>query len=191
MAVSLTNDRAETWRHDVYGDVITIERKINSNSGGAPFTLRDARGNKVAAGRSEIDAVLEHFSVDVSNPVTVMTQDLSRSFLHSGKDEDKYRFFMQATLLENVRTQLLYAEENVGEMERQVKEKQKELPAKELAVQKLKEQLTEAQAIGQLRQQEEVVTWKIAWHNVFVKRQDVAKYEGMLSTVRAPARTIM
>jgi len=92
---------------------------------------------------------------------------------------------MQATLLESVRMQLLYAEENVGEMERQVKEKQKELPKKELAVQKLKEQLTEAQAIGQLRQQEEVVTWKIAWHNVFVKRQDVTKYEGMLSTVRS------
>jgi len=95
VAVSLRNDAAETYRHDVYGDVITIERKINNNSGGAPFTVRDAQGNKVAAGRGEIDAVLEHFSVDVSNPVTVMTQDLSRSFLHSGKDEDKYKFFMQ------------------------------------------------------------------------------------------------
>ena len=29
--------------------------------------------------------------------------------------------------------------------------------------------------------------WKIAWHNVFVKRRDVEKYEGMLSTEAAPA----
>jgi hypothetical protein len=70
--------------------------------------VKDARGNKVAAGKGEIEAVLDHFSVDVSNPVTVMTQDSSRTFLHSGKDDDKYRFFMQATLLENVRRPALH-----------------------------------------------------------------------------------
>lgn len=32
-----------------------------------------------------------------------MTQDLSRDFLQSGRDEDKYRFFMKATLLDKVR----------------------------------------------------------------------------------------
>jgi hypothetical protein len=40
VAVSLRNDGTETYRHELYGDVITIERKINGNSGGAPFTVR-------------------------------------------------------------------------------------------------------------------------------------------------------
>ena len=68
-------------------------------------------------GKGDLDAILEHFSLDVSNPCTVMSQDASRSFLHSGRDEDKYKFFMKATLLESVRTGLLLTEENVTQMQ--------------------------------------------------------------------------
>jgi hypothetical protein len=75
-----------------------------------------------------------HFLSPVPNPQVQFTTFAPVPFLLS--------LFLSAW---QVRTQLVYAEENVEEMERQVKETEKELPAKELAVQKLKDQLTEAQ----------------------------------------------
>jgi hypothetical protein len=33
---------------------------------------------------SELERLLDHFNVDVNNPINVMTQDSSRQFLQSG-----------------------------------------------------------------------------------------------------------
>jgi len=52
--------------------------------GSSTLKLKSAAGKDVAGGRKELERLLDHFNVDVNNPINVMTQDSSRQFLQSG-----------------------------------------------------------------------------------------------------------
>lgn len=47
--------------------------------------------------KEEVHAVLRHFGLDFSNPVAYLTQDKSKTFLVSARDEDLYAFFTEVT----------------------------------------------------------------------------------------------
>ena len=65
--------------------------------------------------------------------------------VRSGRDEDKYKFFMQATLLQTVKNSILVAEQNAVEMKQHVKALDESVPEKEQHLAHLKDQLSEAQ----------------------------------------------
>ena len=65
-----------------FGDFITVERRITRTN--APYRLLDARGKCLTTKKDEVDAVLDHFSIDASNPLTIITQDMARQFLSGG-----------------------------------------------------------------------------------------------------------
>ena len=104
--VSICNIGQDALEPDVYGNVITVERTINA-TGAAPFKIRNQWGKEMGSSRDALTRVTDHFNIDVDNPIVVMSQDSSRQFLHSGKDSDKYKFFVKATLLEDIHC-LLY-----------------------------------------------------------------------------------
>ena len=92
----------DAFRPEAYGKSITIERRVHT-SGSSNFTLKDWRGRKVqGAARDELDRLTGHLNLDASNPITVMTQDISRSFLGgstASSDSKKYELYMDATML--------------------------------------------------------------------------------------------
>lgn len=67
-----------------FGERITIERSIKA-AGGTDVKLLDERGKRVTVGkpRDTLFAMLEHFCIDVTNPLTIITQDKARQFLSS------------------------------------------------------------------------------------------------------------
>jgi len=183
VSVTLRNNGPEAFDPHRYGGAITVERKISMSS--ASFQLFghiNGQKHKVGTqGKGDLDAILEHFSLDVSNPCTVMSQDASRSFLHSGRDEDKYKFFMKATLLESVRQGLLLTEENVTQMQGHVQVLEASVPGMKAELIKLKDQLIEAQAVEKLREQEGNVKKRLAWSFVYKKRASVQEIEDLLA----------
>mmetsp|Transcript_10985 Transcript_10985/g.20939 ORF Transcript_10985/g.20939 Transcript_10985/m.20939 type:complete len:1058 (+) Transcript_10985:150-3323(+) len=166
VSVTLRNEGEEAFKPEVYGSCITVERRIQASSG-AQFTVKNSSGAKVAQGKHDLEMILDHLSIDVNNPCTVMTQDNSRDFLHSGKDEDKYRFFMQATLLDKVRDELMYAEQNVKSMMEILSKMEQELLEKEKELQGMQERLHAAQEIDRWREDERKLVRKIAWQDVY------------------------
>ena len=66
-----------------YGKLITIERRITKTS--YPFKIIGANGKTAPlSGKSvkdDVDAILDNFSINAGNPLTVITQDMSRQFL--------------------------------------------------------------------------------------------------------------
>lgn len=65
---------------DRFGSTITIERRINK-SGGNPYKLLSHNGRTMSTKKEDVDAVLDKFVIDAGNPLTVITQDMARSFL--------------------------------------------------------------------------------------------------------------
>lgn len=60
------------------------------------------RGRKREESRTQLDGVLDGLNLNGSNPIAVMTQDITRSFLAGSSDKSdrkKFEIYMEATLL--------------------------------------------------------------------------------------------
>lgn len=90
----------EAYRHDVYGDSITIERRITTRS--HSWIFRAANNRIVSRKKEELEHILHTLGLNASNPVTVMTQNTARGLLGSTTskaDHEKYDLYMDATQL--------------------------------------------------------------------------------------------
>ena len=58
--VSLSNGGSDGYKQDVYGNVVTVERTINSGSGFNGYKLLDAAGKEQSRSRHELYEMLDH-----------------------------------------------------------------------------------------------------------------------------------
>ena len=127
--VTLWNGAPDGHRREELGDEVTIERRINT-TGASTWALRSADGRAVSTARADVDALLEALSIDASNPVAVMTQDVARSFLGGGGGggggagaapsaaaaaSKKFEVYVRATLLSRIEAGLQAARDTVAE----------------------------------------------------------------------------
>lgn len=84
-----------------YGNFIIIERVISKNDA-TRLLIKSDKGKILSEKVGELKAILEHFRIQVENPVCILNQEVSKTFLHSKRPEDKYDLFMKATLLEQI-----------------------------------------------------------------------------------------
>lgn len=62
--------------------------------------------------KEELLAVLDHCSIQIDNPVSILSQDTSRNFLQKATPSDKFKLFMKATQLEQIATDYEKASED-------------------------------------------------------------------------------
>lgn len=82
----------------MYGDVIIVERKINRDGVGT-YKLKSASNRVISTKREELTTICDHYSIQIDNPLTTLTQDMARQFLSSSTAEEKYRLFLRGTQL--------------------------------------------------------------------------------------------
>ncbi|KAI9349755.1 hypothetical protein BDR26DRAFT_891806 [Obelidium mucronatum] len=75
-----------------------IERKITKDGSGS-YKIMDANGTTQAHKKEDLTAILDHMSIAIDNPLSILTQDTSRQFLANSTPKDKYTFFSRGTLL--------------------------------------------------------------------------------------------
>ncbi|XP_050384899.1 structural maintenance of chromosomes protein 6A [Argentina anserina] len=168
--VELKNQGEDAFKHDVYGDVIIIERKISGASN--TTVLRDHQGRKVASRKEDLRELIEHFSIDVENPCVIMGQDRSREFLHSGNDRDKFKFFYKATLLQQVEELLQDIEKQLEKANIVVEQLEGSIRPIERELDELQEKIEKMEHIEEISQQAKQLKKKLAWSWVYdVDRQ--------------------
>lgn len=92
--------RADAFQYEKYGRYIYIERVIRE--GQSVYALKNLNEEVVSTKKSDIDALVRYFSMQIDNPVCILNQEISRNFLNSKKPGDKYEFFMKATRLDRI-----------------------------------------------------------------------------------------
>uniref|UniRef100_A0A8D0DD24 Si:dkey-119f1.1 n=1 Tax=Sander lucioperca TaxID=283035 RepID=A0A8D0DD24_SANLU len=95
VSITLRNKGKDAYKPEVYGPAIIVDLRIT----------RD--GLRTYKLRSKSEGVIT-FLPKVNNPVSVLTQEMSKYFLHSKGEGDKYKFFMKATQLEQMREDFTY-----------------------------------------------------------------------------------
>jgi chromosome segregation ATPase len=171
-----------------HGDVITVERTISA-SGSGSFKIRNKAGKEIGSSREMLLRMMDHFNIDVDNPIVVMTQDSSRQFLHSGKDTDKYKFFVKATLLEDIQVKLQWIKEQVKEMDALIEAKEQELPTLQTNVENLEKEAESFQKMEEFVKEQEQWRNRLAWSEVYKVEKDMAELEVELDSYRGTHTT--
>ncbi|GAA5956654.1 hypothetical protein JCM3765_005693 [Sporobolomyces pararoseus] len=144
-SVTLANRGEESFKPDVYGEEITIERTINK-AGGGNYKIKNDQGKTVDTKKSTLDSILDHFNLQVDNPMTVLTQDQSRQFLAKASARDKYNFFLRGTQLAQLTEEYEQIRSNTETMEEALSRKKEVLPELKEAYKRAKDRAKEAQA---------------------------------------------
>ncbi|RVE57610.1 hypothetical protein OJAV_G00218000 [Oryzias javanicus] len=137
ITVKLRNQGADAFRKDVYGDGITVEHRVFSD-GSRTCKLRNGSGQLVSTKKEELVSILDHFNIQLDNPVSILSQEMSKQFLHSKNETDRYKFFMKATLLEQMKRDYIHIK-HTETITRQQIERQEEVREQEQILQRLKE----------------------------------------------------
>ncbi|XP_045918494.1 structural maintenance of chromosomes protein 6 [Micropterus dolomieu] len=107
ITIKLKNRGPDAYKRDVYGDCISIEHRISCD-GCRTCRLKSKSGQLISTKKEELTAILDHFNIQLDNPVSILNQEMSKQFLHSKNESDKYKFFMKATLLEQMKRDYIH-----------------------------------------------------------------------------------
>lgn len=107
VSITLRNKGRDAYKPEVFGQAIIVDLKI-TREGMRSYKLKTKAGNLVSSKKDELMAILDHFNIQVNNPVSILTQEMSKHFLHSKGEGDKYKFFMKATQLEQMKEDYSY-----------------------------------------------------------------------------------
>uniref|UniRef100_A0A8B9LVH1 Structural maintenance of chromosomes protein 6 n=1 Tax=Astyanax mexicanus TaxID=7994 RepID=A0A8B9LVH1_ASTMX len=107
VTVKLRNRGSDSYKGEVYGDCISVEQRITSD-GCRTCKIKNKAGHIISTKKEELTAILDHFNIQVDNPVSILNQEMSKQFLHSKSEADKYKFFMKATLLEQMKRDYIH-----------------------------------------------------------------------------------
>lgn len=99
-----------------YGRTIIIERSFSRN-GTSGFKIKSESGRIVSTKKSELDAITDFFSLQIDNPMNVLSQDMARQFLSTSSPAEKYKFFVKGVQLEQLDHDYRLIEESVDQIE--------------------------------------------------------------------------
>ncbi|NWT19870.1 SMC6 protein, partial [Vireo altiloquus] len=103
ISITLRNQGRDAFKPEVYGTSITVNQRINQD-GSRTCKLKSKSGATISSKKEELIGILDHFNIQVvDNPVSVLTQEMSKQFLQTKNEGDKYKFFMKATQLEQMK----------------------------------------------------------------------------------------
>ena len=169
--------------HD-YGKSISVERHFSTN-GTSGFKLRDENDRIVTTKKSELEDILDAFSMQIDNPMNVLTQDMARQFLNHSTPKDKYKFFLAGTQLETLHRDYQQIEtslEGMNSREEIIKEiiasRRKEM---EILVSKAKR----AGSLEQMRRREHELAQQAAWAKVEEEEAGLAEVEAEIARLDA------
>ncbi|XP_074009790.1 structural maintenance of chromosomes protein 6 [Numenius arquata] len=129
ISITLRNQGRDAFKPEVYGGSIIVNQHINLD-GSRSYKLKSKSGTLVSSKKEELIGILDHFNIQVDNPVSVLTQEMSKHFLQSKNEGDKYKFFMKATQLEQMKedyTSIMKAKKNTCDQIEQGEERLQEL----------------------------------------------------------------
>ncbi|KAM3858880.1 structural maintenance of chromosomes protein 6-like [Diretmus argenteus] len=162
VSVTLRNKGRYAYKPEVYGDSIIIDLRI-TREGNRSYKLRSKTGQLVSAKKEELVSILERFHIQVNNPVSILTQEMSKHFLHSKGEGDKYKFFMKATQLEQMKEDYIHSKETKHVAMAKVEQHAEVLKDLKRKVQEKEERFNSLESLDNMKAKLEELQKQMAW----------------------------
>lgn len=162
ISITLRNQGRDAFKPEVYGDSIIVNQHINLD-GNRSYRLKSKSGTVVSSKKEELLGILDHFNIQVDNPVSVLTQEMSKHFLQSKNEGDKYKFFMKATQLEQMKEDYSYIMKTKENTSLQIEQGEERLQELKLLYKEKKERYRSIGFVNEMRNHLEELKHKMAW----------------------------
>lgn len=118
--VRIKNQGDGAYLPDDYGKSIIVERHF-TKSGASGFKIKNEQGRIISTKKAELDAITDYFSLQIDNPMNVLSQDMARQFLSTSSPAEKYKFFVKGVQLEQLDQDYRLIEESVDQIEEKLR----------------------------------------------------------------------
>ncbi|NXC47786.1 SMC6 protein, partial [Penelope pileata] len=162
ISITLRNQGRDAFKPELYGDSIIVNQHINLD-GSRSYRLKSKSGTVISSKKEELLGVLDHFNIQVDNPVSVLTQEMSKHFLQSKNEGDKYKFFMKATQLEQMKEDYSYIMKTKENTRLQIEQGVERLQELKLIYCEKKERYKSIRFVNEMRNYLEELKHKMAW----------------------------
>ncbi|KAJ5966006.1 hypothetical protein N7481_012720 [Penicillium waksmanii] len=163
--VHLKNQKEGAYMADDYGEKIIVERHF-SRSGASSFKIKSANGRIVSNKKAELDAITDYFSLQIDNPMNVLSQDSARQFLSTSSPADKYKFFVKGVQLEQLDRDYRLIEESIDQVEEKLRSKAEDIRVLENRSNAAKRKLEISDQQASLRDRRKNIRAQMAWAQV-------------------------
>ncbi len=174
VTVRIKNQGPLAFKPMQYGSSIIVERHF-SRSGTSGFKLKDRNGRIVSTKKAELEDILDAFSMQIDNPMNVLTQDMARQFLNHSTPKDKYKFFLQGTQLENLNRDYQQIEQSLELMNTRAEVKEQDLGVLRKQMEDLAGRARRAENLEKMRAKEAELAHQAAWARVQQDEDELAK----------------
>ncbi|CAC5418017.1 SMC6 [Mytilus coruscus] len=170
LEIHLRNRGPDAYKPTEYGNTIIVERKFTKD-GGSGYKIKSKDGKIISSKREDLNCILDQFNIQVDNPVSILNQDTSRHFLNSKSPHDKYKFFLKATQLEQMKADYQAANQHRELTNEVIGKKKKKLPKLEKEVLEWEQKFKSLTAIDDLKKKIDRLKEDMAWAFVIEKEK--------------------
>ncbi|KAJ8107041.1 hypothetical protein OPT61_g9137 [Boeremia exigua] len=182
--VRIKNQGALAFKPHEYGKSISVERHFSTNNTSG-FKLRDENDRVVTTKKSELEDILDAFSMQIDNPMNVLTQDMARQFLNHSTPKDKYKFFLAGTQLETLHRDYQQIEGSLETMNSREEITKEILASKRKEMEALVSKARRAGSLEQMRRREQELAAQAAWAKVEEEEAELEEAEAELRKLDA------
>ncbi|KAJ5573064.1 hypothetical protein N7450_010048 [Penicillium hetheringtonii] len=163
--VRIKNSGDGAYMSSDYGKSIIVERHF-SRTGASGFKLKAENGRIVSTKKAELDAITDYFSMQIDNPMNVLSQDSARQFLSTSSPAEKYKFFVKGVQLEQLDQDYRLIEESVDQIEEKLRTKAEDIRILENRRNAAKRKLEISDQQDSLRDRRKNIRNQMAWAQV-------------------------
>ncbi|KAG8840124.1 Structural maintenance of chromosomes protein 6, partial [Serendipita sp. 405] len=174
VTVTIKNEGQEPYCPEKYGTAIKVTRHF-TQAGSTSYKIKGASGKIVSTQRGELSAILDHYQIDVDNPMNILTQDLARQFLSASNPSDKYNLFLKGTLLMQLRDEYDQIRDSCSKSMAILKQKKVSVEEIGAHLADVKDRYQRAQSLIDARKDIHELEARLAWAHVSSKETELSK----------------
>lgn len=163
--IRIKNQGEGAYMPDDYGKSIIVERHFAKN-GSAGFKIKAENGRIISTRKAELDAITDYFSLQIDNPMNVLSQDMARQFLSTSSPAEKYKFFVKGVQLEQLDQDYRLIEGSIDQIEEKLRIKGQDIPILESRKDAAKKKLEISDQQNSLREHLKRLADQMAWAQV-------------------------
>ncbi|KAJ8735242.1 hypothetical protein PYW07_006862 [Mythimna separata] len=173
--IKIKNSSPRAYKHNIYGDYITIVRHINA-SGGSSYKVKTASGEIASTKFEEVNAITLAHDIQVDNPISVLNQDDARSF-HASNAKKKYALFRKATNLDQAENNYRVAIDNCNKADSIRKRKEEACKDLEQEYKKWKTSHEQLRSHDQIKERQKALQNEYYWSEIAELEREANKIQ--------------
>ncbi|KAK2757853.1 Structural maintenance of chromosomes protein 6 [Arachnomyces sp. PD_36] len=166
--VRIKNQGDIAYMPEVYGKQIIVERHFSKN-GSSGFKLKTEKTNPpriISTKKADLDVISDYFSLQIDNPMNVLSQDMARQFLSTSSSTEKYKFFIRGVQLEQLDQDYRSIEDSVDQIEHKLAGREEDLEVLKTRMERAQARLAMSDKHQSLRDRAKHLRFQMAWAQV-------------------------